>query len=487
MSSSSNLPFHANQPIDARDLTAVELLDAVGRHEPLALTEVYHRSVTAAHAVARRLMNDSDQIEQALTKVYAKLWADRPQGVSLEGWVRATSWAVGVETLTAAHQAPVSPSAAAFLPDLPAPDTRFIETAERAIADLNDGQRRALLLAHDQGVPTVEQGGLDATRTLVQALVALAGADEVIDEQILTAYPAIGDWAMGNATPAQEEAIKAAMETDKALDELGRTLRRGRRRIEGLPATPDMGARILVSILAAPHDAEATLRPPAPALDPVEAQPVAPVVDLGIIGDTEDQATIVEDRRPALDVLDLSGPLEPVTFDESALRLNDDDDNLEGGLLIDDPFGDEDDAPEWAPTGTDTSGMRLVDVIAGPQGDHDPFGDDLPAIDSEAMPRTAQSGRIEMITGRIDLDEPTKVEGSVIDFDDPTLATTQLQAIGPDGKEHLVRDPDIPFNKPANGVEGFLNLLKTNPMVREWGLPILIGVIVGLILGIIVY
>ena len=55
---------------------------------------------------------------------------------------------------------------------------------------------------------------------------------------------------MGTASPTTVATIEQAIEDDQALAELSRTLRRGRRRIEGLPATPDMGARILVSILA---------------------------------------------------------------------------------------------------------------------------------------------------------------------------------------------------------------------------------------------
>lgn len=509
-------------------MTDGELLEAVSQHQPLALTEAYHRTVSAAHAVVRRLLNDSDKIEEVLTRVYSRLWAERPTNVPLEGWARAATWDIGSEVLHRDELAPVSPSVGDQLPDLPTPDSRFVDTAERAINELADDERTALLSAHDQGVPTVEQADPKAAEHLVNALVRLAGAevDEAVDAELVRKYPGIADWAMGTASPTTVQTIETGIEDDEALAELSRTLRRGRRRIEGLPATPDMGARILVSILAVTSDSEATIRPAAPAAPVAAGDEVAdaPVVDDLADGgaidlgpaDIEDQPTalhMVEDDAddpfeaegevmPTLTVVssldDEQAADEVVDVDESTAVMDEadlpvlgeeEDDSLEGGLLADDPYGDVDGAPvqDWVPQSTDTSEMRLRDVIDGPlEDDEDPFGDeDVSPYGDERMPRTAQSGRIadEPIGA---YDDPYVVDETAIDFDDPNAATTQFAAIGQGSEDTLYNDPDTPYEQSGNPVMNALGPLLENQAIREWVLPLVVGALVGLLLGYII-
>lgn len=499
-------------------MTDGELLEAVNQHQPLALTEAYHRTVSAAHAVVRRLLNDSDKIEEVLTRVYSRLWAERPTNVPLEGWARAATWDIGSEVLHRDQLAPVSPSVSEQLSDLPAPDSRFVDTAERAINELADDERAALLRAHDQGVATVEQADANAAEHLVNALVRLAGAevDEAVDAELVRKYPGIADWAMGTASPTTVQTIETGIEDDPALAELSRTLRRGRRRIEGLPATPDMGARILVSILAVTSETPTPANPVTSFTEVDEASvtqeaelPEAPVEDqptaLHMVDDEAGEDPFVEGEvMPTLTVVsslddeqaDDLGTLAEV--DEATAVMEEDlpvlgeeeDDNLEGGLLSDDPYGEADVAPvqDWVPKSTDTSEMRLRDVIDGPlEDDEDPFGDeDVSPYGDERMPRTAQSGRIadEPIGA---YDDPYVVDQTAIDFDDPNAATTQFQAIGQGSEDTLYNDPDTPYEQSGNPIMNALGPLLENQAIREWVLPLVVGAIVGLIIGVIVH
>ncbi len=484
--------------MDPRSLTDTELLEAVSNHQPLALTEAYHRTVSAAHAVVRRLLNDSDKIEEVLTRVYSRLWAERPTGVPLEGWARATTWDIGTEVLRREQLAPISPSVGDQLPDLPAPDARFVDTAERAINELDDAQRTALLQSHDQGIATVEQEDGRAGELLVNALITLAGGDpgEQADPALIRKYPGIADWAMGTASPTTMQVIETALEDDADLAELSRTLRRGRRRIEGLPATPDMGARILVSILAASSDAEATLRPEplVPGTDAVDLTPAEGDAepehspDLHMVADDlgYDESVVdgEEEVMPTLTVVPATDS-EPLLEDVSPIT---EDDNLEGGLLTDDPYGDDPSAvaQDWVPRAGDTSEMRLRDVIEGTvEDDEDPFGDDdvAPYAD-ERMPRTAQSGRISAEPLGSEYDEPfVQPDQVAIGFDDPNAATTQFQAIGQGSEETLYDDADTPYEESTNPVVKALAPLLANQAVREWVLPLIGGAIIGWLLA----
>lgn len=236
---------------DHRRSSEPELLDALRARDPLALAEAYHRSIAAAHACARRLLATSGEIEGLLRAVYTELWNEPPLGEALEAWVRGRCFALAAGHLRAQGRPAASPSAALLLPDLGAPDVRYLDVAERALADLAEGPRMALLLAHDRGVPSERQDSPDAGEALNSALETLAGPEpageaptEACDDLSLLA-----DWSLGLVEPLRAAQIAAAVANRPACAARARTLRRGRRRLEGLPPTPDMGQRILVMVL----------------------------------------------------------------------------------------------------------------------------------------------------------------------------------------------------------------------------------------------
>ena len=249
-----------------------QLVAALRRRDPLALAEAYHRTIPAAHATARRLLSASAEVEALLRAVYAELWADAPQDVSLESWIRARCFAIAAEDLRERDAAPASPSLTSLLPELPRPEVRYLDAAERALAELDEPQRRALLMAHDRGVGSGEQDDPGAQESLVAALLALAGPEPGTDTPDLTAcadVALIADWVLGLLPPAHAEQVAQDVAARPECGALAKALRRGRRRLEGLPPTPDMGQRILVVVLAgAPA--------PMPAQSPTPPQSVAP-------------------------------------------------------------------------------------------------------------------------------------------------------------------------------------------------------------------
>ena len=238
---------------DHRRATEDDLVAALRSRDPLALAEAYHRTIPAAHAAARRLLSGSAEVEALLRQVYAELWSDPPQGVALEGWVRSRCFAIAVDDLRERDAAPASPSLTALLPELPKPDVRYLDAAERALAELAPDPRRTLLMAHDRGIPTTEHGDPDADRALVEALLALAGPEagsEPLDPGGCADIPGVGDWILGLVPSRESTRIAAQVAADPACTALAKALRRGRRRLEGLPPTPDMGQRVLVVVLA---------------------------------------------------------------------------------------------------------------------------------------------------------------------------------------------------------------------------------------------
>lgn len=236
---------------DHRRSSEPELLDALRSRDPLALAEAYHRSIAAAHACARRLLATSAEIEGLLRAVYMELWSEPPLGEALEAWVRGRCFALAAGHLRAQGRPAASPSTALLLPDLGAPDVRYLDVAERALADLEETPRMALLLAHDRGVASVRQEIPDADAALSSALETLAGpepAGEAATEDCAD-LPLLADWSLGLVEPQRAGEIAAAVAARPGCAARARTLRRGRRRLEGLPPTPDMGQRILVMVL----------------------------------------------------------------------------------------------------------------------------------------------------------------------------------------------------------------------------------------------
>jgi RNA polymerase sigma-70 factor (ECF subfamily) len=266
---------------DHRRATDAQLLAALQRRDPLALAEAYHRTIPAAHAVARRVVASSAEVEAVLRDVYTALWASPPQDAALEAWVRARAFSTAADELRERDAAPASPSLTVILPELPRPDVRYLDAAERALAELSDSQRRTLLLAHDRGVPTEEQDTPDASAALVAALLALAGPEpgaETIPAGACADLPLLGDWILGLLPPGRAESVAEDVAGRSECGALAKALRRGRRRLEGLPPTPDMGQRVLVVVLAG---APATV--PAPPRAAAGTAPISSALDASAI------------------------------------------------------------------------------------------------------------------------------------------------------------------------------------------------------------
>ena len=277
---------------DHRRATEQELLAALRAKDPLALAETYHRTIPAAHATARRLLSSSTEVEALLRAVYTELWESPPTDAGLEGWVRARCFAVASEDLRERDAAPASPSLTALLPELPRPEVRYLDAAERALSELTDDQRRALLLAHDKGVPTPEQNVDEAPTALVEALLALAGPEPGSDPPQPVACAdmvQLGDWVLGLLPADAAASVAADIAARPECTTLAKALRRGRRRLEGLPPTPDMGQRVLVTVLAG---APAPLRP-APTAPTVGAAATTAVIPSAL--DTPIGAPVVSD------------------------------------------------------------------------------------------------------------------------------------------------------------------------------------------------
>lgn len=242
----SDLPDH-------RRSTEPELLDALRSGDPLALAEAYHRTIPAAHAVARRLFSSTADVEALLDALYRELWQDPPAD-PLEAWVRRRTFELGAAELHERGTPPASPSLATLLPELPAPEVRFLDAAERSLGELGDGDRVVLLAAHDRGLAAAAQGD-DAPTRLHRALRTLGGPDAATDADI-AADPcddlqSLGDWVLGLVEPETAQRLEQAAAERAGCGAVTRALRRGRRRLEGLPPTPDMGQRVLVRVLAA--------------------------------------------------------------------------------------------------------------------------------------------------------------------------------------------------------------------------------------------
>ena len=321
---------------DHRRATEEQLLEALRNRDPLALAEAYHRTIPAAHASARRLLSGSSEVEALLREVYAELWNTPPAGASLEGWVRARCFHLAAEDLRERDAAPASPSLTALLPELPRPEVRYLDAAERALAELDDQQRKALLSAHDQGVPTQDQNTPDAGAALVAALLALAGPEpggDTVDASHCDDVDELADWVLGLLPPDRAATVAAQVGARPECAAVAKALRRGRRRLEGLPPTPDMGQRVLVVVLAG--GPKPTL-PPVPTSVPATGAAALP----SALDDTGDMTPITPDgtstspaspgadaqppRRDASSIYAELSALEAVGDDEHPVNLGDD-------------------------------------------------------------------------------------------------------------------------------------------------------------------
>lgn len=255
---------------DYRHSTEPELLAGLRAGHPLALAEAYHRTVAGVHAAARRLLGSPRDVEDLLTSLYGQLWTEPPQEPPLEGWLRQRSFSLGSAQLRARGAAPASASLAPLLPDLPRPPVGS-DALERELAELDDNERRALTAAFDQGQASLHQEQAGAPAALDLALRTLAGSDPPGDEAQAWSSPCrdiegLADWTLGLLGREQGEAIGTAVAERADCHARARRLRRGRRRLEGLPPPPDVGQRIIARVLASGVAAE-----PAPSVGPAGA------------------------------------------------------------------------------------------------------------------------------------------------------------------------------------------------------------------------
>lgn len=413
----------AASPQDFRRVTEPELLDAIRGGQALALAEAYHRVVPAGHAVARRLMAGAGEVEDVLLEVFAQLWRTPPVGAPLEGWVRRTTWGVAADLLRRGGTAPSSPSASGLLPDLPAPDVRFLDAAERAISELPDDERRALLLAHDKGVASDAQdpGASDA---LVRALLALAGPETsssdraALHEDGCDNLVGLGDWCLGVADSSTHARVEEAIAERPGCAAKSRAVRRGRRRVEGLPATPDMGQRILVSILTA-GGGSAPVAAPTPVAEPAPGA----ASSAGPIG------------------LEADGPGEAMPADGTA-----------DPAMADPAMADPAAGPASAQPTTPEPTSAEPDPLLGEPAAADPFAVDAPT--AGGPPALDPTGPLEPLAAAPDADAPTGPLGAVTDPTPPVPERPVDDGIvAAAGADAMADTADLPASglSPASG------------------------------------
>jgi DNA-directed RNA polymerase specialized sigma24 family protein len=235
---------------DHRNSPTAELLAAIAVRDPLALAEAYHRTSYAAHACAIRAVSRREEVEGLLRAVYLRLWQDPPRQAPLEAWVRNQMFTEARAYLQERGRAAASPSTTLLLPDAPSADA-VPDHTERLIAALDDDALRALLLAHDRGIPTADQRSEAAEEGLRRALYALAETDDPQECSI----PRLADLVLGLLDDDEADRVAAAASAPACAEEL-RVLRRGRRRIEGLPPAPDLGHRVVAYAVTTPSTAD---------------------------------------------------------------------------------------------------------------------------------------------------------------------------------------------------------------------------------------
>ena len=289
-------PADARAPADHRRADEAALLTALRARDLLALAECWQRTAPAAHAVARRLLGSAEDIEALLGEVYGELWASPPVAGPLERWARARAFAQGAKLLRARGQGPSAPSCALLLPDLPPARRAATDPVERVIAELSPEAALALVRAHDAGIPAAEQPDPHAAAGLEAALEALARqtVEAGAEGAPATAEP-LGDMVLGLAG---DTALRDQL-AQPAMAERVRFLRRGRRRLEGLPPAPELGPRVLLGLVA-------RSAPPAGAAAPHPAH-AAPERDAQR---AEDDVVITVARQPHT-LADLAAPAVP--------------------------------------------------------------------------------------------------------------------------------------------------------------------------------
>jgi DNA-directed RNA polymerase specialized sigma24 family protein len=237
---------------DHRGTDDARLLSALADGDAIALAEAYHRTITAAHACARRLLASPVEIEALMRAVYSDLWEEPPVDTSLEGWVRARCFTLGAGYLRQRHLRAPSPSLARFTSGIEADGHGGNDTLEQMISDLTEQQQAALVRAHDQGIRTTDQDDPDAGWSLLHAMLALASPltdDERHAAEMCSSGVALANWTFGLLPPHEAATVPGTAAEPTPCGRLAGVLRRARRRFEPLPPTPDLGHRVLASVL----------------------------------------------------------------------------------------------------------------------------------------------------------------------------------------------------------------------------------------------
>jgi DNA-directed RNA polymerase specialized sigma24 family protein len=239
---------------DHRGTDDAGLVRAVADGDAIALAEAYHRTITAAHACARRLLASPVEIEALLRSVYSELWEEPPVDEALEGWVRARCFTLGTGYLRQRGLSAPSASLAAWSSGIDADEHNAgHDPLERMIAELTTEQQAALVRAHDQGLRTAEQEDPEAGVALQHALLVLASPltdDERHAAEMCSSGVALANWIFGLLPPHEAATVPGTAAEPTPCGRLAGVLRRARRRFEPLPPTPDLGHRVLAWVLS---------------------------------------------------------------------------------------------------------------------------------------------------------------------------------------------------------------------------------------------
>ncbi|HUG83194.1 MAG TPA: hypothetical protein VMM13_01450, partial [Euzebya sp.] len=341
-------------------------------------------------------------------------------------------------------------------------------------------------------------------------LLGLAGPEtsgtdrDAMDEDACDDVPTMGDWCLGLLAPASESVVAQAIDQRNGCAAISRAVRRGRRRIEGLPATPDMGQRILVTVLTG------SSRPPA--VTPSPRPPDAPAAVASLGDDVATPADTAADAPP--EVVDRFAPPIGDPTPDDVFDLLDDDaaeddrfaDATEAQYTTEEARGDEDaavdpadalvvdtaDMPQpvsedsspsgsWMPgPGDSTAELRLSDILSDEGEEDDPFAelddaepvaDDTPADALQRSPRDPYSA----LRGLED-EGPLTPQGPV----SPAFASPGTSPPPTTEDEALVGD------YVEGQEEGYRDAQATSRMagVLAWVLPILGGSAVGILVAI---
>ncbi len=248
------------------------LLAGVRERDVLSLVELFHRTLPAVHAVARRMVGDLPHVERLLACVYKELWTAPPEDGPVTAWLRARCFQTATQDLQVRDGVAGTPSTAAVLQQSTSVrSSRSSSPVERTLAEMSDTERMALLLAHDCGVPADDQEPADAATHVTSALIRIAEPDADVDaSQWQPLYDRVGEWTLGVLSADQADSVAAAVAASDDLAAHAERVRRGLRRLEGLPPSSLTSQRVIAQVFAS------SAAEPAPLAEPVDDGAVMP-------------------------------------------------------------------------------------------------------------------------------------------------------------------------------------------------------------------